>query len=269
MRNVDAIAALEEKNRREARERAEKEAETARLMRPPPTPPPPEKITLSVAIMAHPSRRAWVEEILERTGLGEDRVAWDTDGIRWHTGRRAWELIDPDASHGVVLQDDVLPCLDLIPGMEKALEYVPPRTSVSLFYGAPREIPSAAERRWAPDRVRTAQRAIEERASWVVLPSLTWGPAFVVPTDVIPSMLEWCDTRTYPEYDKRVGRYVVDILHWPCWHPWPSPVEHRGTESLCDHGHCYAYQFLGADVSALEVDWSGPVIWHEHVRWRE
>jgi hypothetical protein len=94
----------------------------------------------------------------------------------------------------------------------------------------------------------------------VVLPRLTWGPAFVVPTDVIPSMLEWCDTRTYPEYDKRVGRYVVDILHWPCWYPWPSPVEHRGTESLCGHGHCYAYQFLGADVSALEVDWSGPVV---------
>jgi hypothetical protein len=175
-------------------------------------------------------------------------------------------MYDREATHHLVLQDDTVACRSLRRGMEKALTYIPRYPSVSLFYGYPRKIPSQAERRWAAGRAQSAEEAIAKNASWIVLPTVTWGPAILLPTEVIDDMLVWADTRTYPEYDKRVGRYACDVLGWPCWHPWPSPVDHRGTESLCDHGYCGAYRFLGRQRSALRVDWSGPVVWHPDAR---
>src|SRR5690606_20533277 len=61
-------------------------------------------VTLSVSIMAHPARAGFVSELAAR--LDDAPVAWDTDGVRWHTGRRAWELHDPTADWHLVVQDD-------------------------------------------------------------------------------------------------------------------------------------------------------------------
>jgi len=219
------------------------------------------RIKLSAAVMAHESRRPWVEELLAQTGIGEERVAWDTDSNRWHTGRAAWMLFDPACTHHLVIQDDVLPCRDLLRGVGVALKYVPAQAIVSLFYGRPRELPSPAEVRWSPGRVTVAEAAIKAHASWVVLPALTWGPAIILPTSVITAMVAWADKQDRPGYDVRVGQYAKVVLNWHAWHPWPSLVEHRGVESLCGrHGFTSAYRFLGEDVSALATDWSGPVV---------
>jgi hypothetical protein len=155
----------------------------------------------------------------------------------------------------------VLPCCDLLRGVTQALRYVPHKAIVSLFYGRPRELKSPAEARWAPNRVALAEAAVAAGASWIILPALTWGPAIILPTPAIEPMIAWADRQDNPGYDKRVGRYAKEVLQWPAWHPWPSPVEHRGVESLCQrHGFTTAYQFMGENTSALEADWSGPVI---------
>ena len=137
--------------------------------------------------------------LLNRTGLSWDHVVWDQGKGRWDTGRRAWELADPDASHHLVLQDDALPCQDLILGLEMALARIPAhRVLISLFFGTPH-----AGAQGLSAKERAIGRAQQVGASWIILRSLNWGLGIVLPTAVVPNMLDWCDQQTYPEYDKR------------------------------------------------------------------
>lgn len=212
-------------------------------------------VRLSVSVMAHPVRYEWTEDLLNRTGLSWDHVVWDQGKGRWDTGRRAWELADPDASHHLVLQDDALPCQDLILGLEMALARIPAhRVLISLFFGTPH-----AGAQGLSAKERAIGRAQQVGASWIILRSLNWGLGIVLPTAVVPNMLDWCDQQTYPEYDKRVGLYARDVLGWKTWYTWPSLVEHRVSASLCEHECVHAYQFLG-EMSALEANWDGPIV---------
>lgn len=208
---------------------------------------------LSVKIMAHKKRAKFVEELVERLGLTEDDVIWDKIQNRWDTGRRAWEAVDQTAEWGAVIQDDAVVCKDFIAGMEKALHYIPRDMVVSPYVGT---------RRPLAHRVEAAVRAAKRNdAAWIRMPSLNWGVAIVLPTDIIDGMLPWCDKQGYPNYDRRVGRYAIDVkkMHTIC--TWPSLVDHRDVPSLVGHGGGrYAHQFIGEDASALDIDWSKPSV---------
>lgn len=204
---------------------------------------------LSVKIMAHKKRAHHIPELIERLGLTEDDVVWDRIGNRWDTGRRAWEAIDQSADYACVIQDDALVCRDFIAGMEKALTYITEPCLVSPYIGTRRPSASRVER-----SVRAAQDA---GASWVRMPSLNWGVAIMAPTSIIPGMLPWCDQQTYPNYDRRIGRYAIDVLRLPTWCTFPSLVDHRDEDSLVGHGQGRkAHRFIGQDASALDIDWS-------------
>lgn len=208
---------------------------------------------LSVKIMAHKKRAHHIPGLLERLGLTEADVIWDRRSDRWDTGRRAWEAIDQTAEFGCVLQDDALVPLDFIAGMEKALTYLPERALVSPYTGTRRPVASRVER-----AVHAARAA---NASWIRMPSLNWGVGIIAPTDIIDKMLPWCDKQTYPNYDRRIGRYAIDMLRLPTWCTWPSLVDHRDDASLVGHGQGRkAHQFLGEDVSALSVKWDSTYV---------
>ena len=207
---------------------------------------------LSVAVMAHPSRTKWAEALAAK--VGAEGIAWEAGEGRWDTGRRAWQMYAPDATHHLVLQDDALVSKDLVSGVEAALGCIPAhRLLVSLFYGQPHTGAQALEA-----KTRAMERAVETNASWIILRSLNWGLGIVLPTAAVPAMVSWCDRQTVPAYDLRIGLYCRDVLGWKCWYTWPSLVEHRVSRSLCGHEHVRAYRFHRG--SAQKLDWTGPVV---------
>ena len=201
---------------------------------------------MDVKIMAHEKRREFIPDLVERLGITDDDVVWDRIQNRWDTGRRAWEAIDQTAEWGCVIQDDALVCRDFIRGMETALEYVNDDVVVSPYTGT---------RRPMAHRVEAAVRnARHHNASWIKMPSLNWGVAIVLPTRIIDDMLVWCDKQKYPNYDRRIGRYAIDVLNMPTMCTWPSLVDHREVPSLVGHGAGRtAHYFIGEDASALGV----------------
>ena len=205
--------------------------------------------TLSVKIMAHPKRAEFIPDLVERLGLQAEDVVWDNDNTRWHTGRRAWQAVDQSADWGMVVQDDALVCRDLIAGLETALDHLPEVGVVSPYIGT---------RRPAANKVEQAVRdAVNADASWVKMPSLNWGVAIVLPTRIIDGMIRWCNQQRYPQYDRRIGRYAIDVERLNTWCPWPSLVDHRDSDSLVGHGTGRkAHKFVGQDASALDLDWA-------------
>ena len=208
---------------------------------------------LSASIMAHPSRAAWVTELQAQTGIADDCVAWDRGEGIWDTASRAWTLRDPAATHHLVIQDDAIPCRDLIAGLEKGLPLVPAQF-ICLYVGTPHDGAKGTKKVDA-----LSERAEHANASWLVLGSSRWGLAVILPTQVIHSMLMWCEYVDGPD-DKRIGMYCRDVLQWKVWHPWPSLVDHRSEGSLVGHSRTVARRFIGADVSALDFAWDGGVV---------
>ncbi len=206
--------------------------------------------------MAHEARAGFVADMLERLELEPDRVAWDRRGDRWDTGRRAWELADPDATHHLVLQDDARVCRDLIPGLEAGLQYVPAEAIVSPYTGTRRPLSRIVE--------DVVAEATEAGAPWIIMRALMWGVGILAPTHTIEPMLTWGDRQSYPNYDRRVGRYFYLVETWPVWSTMPSLIDHRDHDeapSLCGHGPGrVAHQYAGDDASALDIDWSGPTV---------
>lgn len=208
---------------------------------------------LSVAIMAHPTRRDGALRVQEALG-GEIPIIYDTNPVlsadpeqRWATGRRAWEAYDPAADWHLVLQDDAIVCQDMLASLELALDQLGPIGLMSAFTGAGRPEHYRVHRGW---RV-----ALEKGHSWFSLNSLYWGVAIVAPTHTIPDMLAWCDQKTGKPYDMRIGIYYRDIVGWRTWYPVPSLVDHDEVPSLIGHG-AGRVALEVCRGSALDIDWT-------------
>jgi len=209
-------------------------------------------IRVSVAIMAHPRRAAFIPELeaaLDRPAT----VVWD-DGAnsRWGTGRRALLAYDPDATHHLVIQDDSVIPRDLVAGLEQALEHAPQDVPVCLYVGKVRPY-----REMVTEYVNRAQDV-----SWLVMDRLNWGVAVVLPTKYIDELVAWCDGFDIPNYDSRMSKWF-ETQGIPVWYPWPSLVDHRESPSLVPgRGHAgrTAHKFIGATASALDIDYSGQVL---------
>lgn len=205
---------------------------------------------LSAAVMAHPIREIQVAR--QAAWLDRDvPVVWAANPqpdpeLEWATARAAWLQYNPSADWHVVLQDDAMPCRDLLVGLEVALGELGSRGVVSAYVGTGRPAQAA---------VVSALSAAQNRGhAWMSLRSLNWGVAVCVPVGVVPAMVEWCDRAGGP-YDRRVARYVRDVLRWRTWYTVPSLVDHADGGSLIGHG-AGRVAHMPHDGSALDVDWS-------------
>lgn len=217
--------------------------------------------SVSVAVMAHPDRRAFVDELVTALHRVNTRVVWDQRGNEWDTGRRALLAYAPWATHHLVIQDDAIVCEDLVAGVTKALAHVPSDALLSLYLGRSTPFPHHV--------TALAARARGEAVSWLAIGGLYWGVAVVVPTALIGDLVAWCDRSAtgIPNYDRLISRWL-ERRPARCWYTWPSLVDHRDAPSLLPgHGRRapgrVAHEFLGTDRSALDVDWSRGVL---HVR---
>jgi hypothetical protein len=215
-------------------------------------------VRLSAAIMAHPARSGEVDELLSSL----DRpvpVHWDEDtgppsgkaDRVWANARAAWLMADPEADWHAVIQDDAVPCADLLAGLERALEHVPPDAVVSAYLGTGRTVPI----RWEA----LARAADSAGASWVRTGKLMWGVCILLPVRLIPEMIERADRRAGIPDDMRVAGWA-DRTGREVWYPWPSLVDHRKVPSLTKHRAHDRVARRWHPGSALDLSWSGGVV---------
>lgn len=203
---------------------------------------------LSIAVMAHPKRADLVPDVLAH--LGDVPVVWDRHDNRWDTGRRALLAYDPQASHHLVVQDDAVLCRDFVAGAREAISHTPGDSPVCFYLGACRPRKNAVK--------LAVRQAHAKRMSWTLMSGPLWGQAIATPTSAIDEMVAWCDDLDIDNYDTRQ-------THWwrmkerLCWYTVPSLVDHRGVESLVPGRTVagrFAHDFIGADESALSIDWT-------------
>lgn len=206
-------------------------------------------ISLSVALMHDPRRADRLLALLERLdqsfplAIVEDSRQ---EGL-WPTAKRAWKAIAPEATHHLVLQDDILPCLDFLPAVAQAIITKPDEP---LSFYANRAV---------------IDQARQQGSSWARISRPLFGQANCFPVAMVRDFLSWEEQHVKPSLkfdDSRIAMYLL-AHHRPIWTTVPSLVEHVGAyESLLGHaGKIGKYErvarwFLGADRSGLEIDWT-------------
>lgn len=212
---------------------------------------------LSASIMAHPDRSALVGELQER--LDRDvPVHWDDEGPAsgnsdrvWRTARGGWELADPAADWHVLIQDDAVVCADFLAGLERALEHIPAEATVSPYLGKG----GMAADRWSKIGAEAERRG----ASFVRSASLMWGVAICLPVHLVPGMIERANLMAGVPDDMRVSGWTKR-RRGEVWYLWPSLVDHRPVPSITKHRAADRRAVRHHTGSALELDWSGPVV---------
>jgi len=223
-------------------------------------------VKLSVSVQAHPDRAELVKALTSSLD-GEAPVAWDEEGPPngnadrgWRTARAAWQLHDPDADWHLVLQDDAVPCADLLAGLSEALAHVPADAVVSAYLGRG----GGNGYRWTPI-VTGAEIA---GASWVRSSKLSWGVAIILPAKLIGEMIEYCDRRHGVTDDMRIAGWA-EKRRAEVWYPWPSLVDHRPVPSLTKHRAKDRVAWRHHQGSALELKWGGAVVTDPALRRRQ
>ncbi len=125
-------------------------------------------VRLSVAIPQHPCRTLMVEELMKHLDLDDRKLSvlidHDLQGV-WANSRLAWLERDPDATHHLVLEDDILPCRDLLAGIERAVSFLPDKKTIASFFTQEPWVPDAMSRghSWADVPWTTAQALVLSR----------------------------------------------------------------------------------------------------------
>ena len=207
-------------------------------------------MNLSVAIVTHPARAADLPGTLDAVyGADHTTILSDDHGMGcWRNCMRAWRSVSERATHHLVIEDDLIFCRDFMDGVRAAIE-MQPYAPIS-FYANRKE----------------CQEAHDQGKSWVLIPDGTWGQAVCLPAQMARDFTAWCDRRISPEapkgehvyLDSFLALYLMEIKK-AAWCTVPSLVDHAGANrSLIGIGHAQkrARVFLGADRSALEIDWT-------------
>ena len=205
---------------------------------------------MSGAIMAHPRRKVWADELSAQTGLP---IVWDQINTVWDTAKRAWRAHDPNATHHVVIQDDAVPCLDLLPTLQVISSMYPlePFCLTVIDYrlhGAKRDydatVQSGAPFWYSNAAVSAVGLMLPVRD---IEPMIAYGDGYKVIHD---------DLKVRGFY-KQQGRKLM--------FPIPSLLQHRNVDenpSLVpgNDGRWSdraSSTFIGEQVSGLSVNWSG------------
>jgi hypothetical protein len=194
----------------------------------PPLPPGADRgvTAVSIAIMAHPERAAWVDEL--RAELGPVPVAWARPpwatvrdrGPVWRTCREAM-LLHADAPYHCVLQDDTVLGADFRARLEcmvEAGEYI-----YCLFWRPHHGYPMEA----------TIARRLERVGHFTKLGGSMFGVGMVYPTRYIADIVAFGDRQGRAADDMRVRGWAI-ANQVETYVPLPSLVDHRGDRSLHD-----------------------------------
>lgn len=169
---------------------------------------------LSVVVMAHPDRSTWAEGLAE--GLGAE-IVWDRGKGEWDTGSRALRAAGSEP-YVLVLQDDAVPCTDVLVHLTRAAAHMPTVYPISLYYGLPVPHPEKVE--------YLAHRAAEKGSPWIRGPGPWWGVGLFMPAGFAKAAAVWGDKNEGLPYDERLARFSkISGQEW--LYLFPSLVDHR------------------------------------------
>lgn len=185
-------------------------------------------MSLDLAIMVmvdDPKRRADLISVQARLqGLKATVIPGSKATTLWQSARKAWQtvMVGP-GSHGLVLQEDMLPCPNFRVAVEGAIA-ARPNDILCLFTSRHETL------------VRPAREAGK---SWAVAPDATWGGSVVLPKVMIPKFLAWERMYVSPDYRHDDGRLALWAMATgrKVWVTVPSLLEHVGaTRSVQGYG---------------------------------
>ncbi len=199
---------------------------------------------ISVTVMAHPIREPFVKELIK--GLLWS-VVWDEKQDRIDTGLRSLQAYDSNASHHMVIQDDAIPCGDLMEALEDIVT-LHPGLPLSLYVGGRDAV------------LQSFKMAKAHGASLLLGRFAMRGVASVWPTEMLPDLIQSYTASTHPNYDGRLTEWLNKVGQ-PVMYTVPSLVDHRPADespSLISGrtGSRSAVLSLGPTDSAAERDWS-------------
>ncbi len=202
-------------------------------------------VKLSVSVMAHPKRRHLIPQLCKRLGIGLDRVVYDSENDRWHTGRRSLLHVQPGATHHLVCQDDAVPAQHIIRATERWIPKLPSAV-LCLYAGRVREFREILQKEQPPS------------PSWLQMRKINWGVALVFPVGYIESIVAYGDTRVEMEnYDMRISEWCV-LNSVPVLYPYPSWVNHETTPSLVPGRSPRRKAMRSLTVSQSALGWARP-----------
>ena len=166
----------------------------------------------------------------------------------WPVVRAAYlRLLDerPDATHHVVLHDDMLPCRDFVRHLQGAVAAMPDEV-VTTF-----------------SMRRVIREAWERGHRWVRTAGLVWGGCSAHPAGWSLPYVEWAEAQVSPSLPSADARftYWLQYVHGTgrSWLTVPSLTEHlEPGESLLGHGNGRRVATLFADEVGAPPDWSVP-----------
>ena len=213
-------------------------------------------MSLSVSVMHVPdvaARRASLTTLLRALGRSHEiQIVKDVkrQGV-WPTARKAWMGAGMRGeTHHLLIQDDALPCRDLIATCELFIDLAP-NAPFCLF-----------------DMSKATKEAVASGTNWVSRGSLSSSLGLLMPVSLARAAIDWADycvTPTLVHDDVRFSMYFQAIGRLVLL-PAPSLVEHVGDESLVGNPRFLpgrkerkASLFIGADVSGLSIDWAASI----------
>lgn len=204
------------------------------------------------AIMAHQSRYGWANALSARTGLP---VVWDEINTVWDTAKRAWRHAAESATgtHCAVLQDDAVPCEDLLPTLDV----------IAGLYPTEPFCLTVIDYRLHGSR-RDYMQAVQQGMPFWYSNAAVSAVGLMLPVSDVEPMIEFGegfatihDDLKVRNFYKSQGRKIM--------FPIPSLLQHRNVDvnpSLVpgNDGRWSdrsSSTFIGEDVSGLSVDWAG------------
>lgn len=203
----------------------------------------------SIAIQhtpAHADRRGWVRSMLGKLRAEQPAIRVEVIEDReragcWPTHLRALEAAS-DASHHLVLQDDVTLCKDFLASVREVIR-ARPNDLIALYSNS--------------QSVFTARRRGE---SWIEKSGMA-GPAVIWPNSLIDEFIEWQSahiTSDFPWDDVRISMWLIKTAK-PAFATVPSLTQHLGYQASLlglNGRNKVAAWYVGDNRSALGVDWS-------------
>jgi len=204
--------------------------------------------SVETAITTHIVRTRMFNQLLPTVSSLNPRVYIDKRKLGpWGNTKRALENVRPEATHLLILQDDI----EVVRNFDLA---------VNLFADM---FPDNLVSFYVPRR-KTHMEAYEQGYQFVIYRNGLYGPAILFPTKYIADILEW-QAKAIPQHiitnsDFRIGLYFA-FKGIDMYNTVPSLVEHLGQGKSISHksgelfGQHRAVIYL-KDFDPMSVEWS-------------
>lgn len=206
-------------------------------------------INLSVAIITHPSRQEYLDNLLAQI---DDQIEYtvlvdDNDYGIWGNAMRAWSTYTPEATHHMVLHDDVILSQRFFYVAKKLISRVNEGDSISFC-----------------DKLQSEMTLAErENFHWVVTTKVRHGECLVQPVGQIENFINFSEWFVRPDYINDYGRLEMFLKKHrrAIWHSVPSLVEHNdlgpvNSKVNSEYNPALGFKFIGKDSQADEKMWT-------------